>query len=146
MNLEQEIPIGRLLGNLCRLQATRADQLMEQIGLYRGQGMLLVILSRQDGLTHSEIAERLQISASAATKVIKRLEKLNYLQRQPDAHDERISRVFLKPDGLAVIDQIHAAFFRINAVLSEGISLKEQEQLRSLIGRIHNNLEKADFG
>lgn len=146
MEPEQEIPLGRLLGNLCRLQATRADQLMEQIGLYRGQGMLLLILSRQDGLTHSEIAERLQISPSAATKVIKRLEKLEYLQRQPDPADERISRVFLEPGGRAVIDQIHAAFFKINGVISEGISIQEQQQLRNLVGRIHANLEKADFG
>ncbi len=146
MHSEQEIPLARLLGNLCRLQHTRADQLMEQIGLYRGQGILLVILSRQDGLTHSEIAERLQISPSAATKVIKRLEDLNYLRRQPDASDERISRVYLQPDGWAVIDQIHTAFERINAVISTGISAEEQQQLRNLIERMHANLEMTDFG
>jgi DNA-binding MarR family transcriptional regulator len=146
MDDNQEIPLGRLLGNLCRLQATRADQLMEQFGVYRGQGILLVILSHQDGLTHSEIAERLQISPSAATKVIKRLEDLKYLKRQPDLSDERISRVYLQPAGWAVIDKIHAAFKRINAVISAGISQQEQEQLRNLIGRIHANLEKADFG
>lgn len=146
MDNVQEVPLGRLLGNLCRLQATRADQLMEQIGLYRGQGMLLVILSHQEGLTHSEIAERLQISPSAATKVIKRLEKLNYLQRQPDPSDERISRVYLNPDGMAVIDRIHAAFLKINGVMSSGLSQEEQQLFRSLIGRIHANLEKADFG
>lgn len=146
MDLDQEISLGRLLANLCRLQATRVDQLMEQIGLYRGQGMLLVILSRQDGLTHTEIAERLQISPSAATKVIKRLEMLNYLQRQPDPSDERISRVYLKPEGKAVIDQIHTAFQQINVVMSAGISTQEQQELRNLIGRIHANLENANFG
>jgi hypothetical protein len=30
---------------------------MERIGLYRGQAILLMILSRHDGITHSEIAE-----------------------------------------------------------------------------------------
>jgi DNA-binding MarR family transcriptional regulator len=146
MDANQEIPLGRLLANLGRLQATRVDQLMEQIGLYRGQGMLLMTLSHQDGLTHSEIAERLQISPSAATKVIKRLESLQYLKRQPDPSDERISRVYLQPAGWAVIDKIHAAFKRINVVISAGFSQQEKEQLRSLIGRIHANLEKADFG
>ena len=145
MNSEQELPLGRLLAHLCRLQATRADQLMEQIGLFHGQGMLLVILSNQDGLTHSEIAEKLQISPSAATKVIKRLENLQYLQRQPDPADERISRVYLQPDGWAVIDRIHTAFNHINGVMAAGISDEELQLLRRLIGRIYCNLEQADF-
>ncbi len=146
MELNQEMPLGWMLGNLCRLQATRLDQLMDQIGLYRGQSILLVILSREDGLTHSEIAERLQISPSAATKVIKRLEDLRFLKRKADPADERISRVYLEPEGWAVIDRIHAVFKQINAVLAQGISAEEQQQLRELITRIHTNLEQVDFG
>jgi hypothetical protein len=45
-----------------------------------------------------------------------------------------------------VIDQIHTAFERINAVISTGISAEEQQQLRKLIERMHANLEMADFG
>jgi DNA-binding MarR family transcriptional regulator len=142
MNTDDDLPLGRLFANLCRLQATRADQIMDQIGLYRGQGILLVILAEQDGLTHSEIAEKLRISPSAATKVIKRLEKLSYLQRQPDPADERLSRVYLKDGGWAVIDQIHAAFGMIDRVMVEGITPEEQGQLRDLLGRVQANLEK----
>jgi DNA-binding MarR family transcriptional regulator len=142
MKTDDDMPIGHLFANLCRLQATRADQLMDQIGLYRGQAILLVILAKQEGLTHSEIAEKLRISPSAATKVIKRLEKLNYLQRQPDPVDERLSRVYLKDEARAVIDQIHAAFRKIDRVMVAGISPEEQEQLRVLLGRVQANLEE----
>lgn len=139
------LPLGRLLANLCRLQATRADQLMDQIGLYRGQGILLVILAEQDGLTHSEIAEKLRISPAAATKVIKRLEKLRYLRRQPDPQDERLSRVFLQAEGRAIINQIHAAFGTINRQMLAGITPEEQGQLRQLLGKMQANLENANF-
>jgi MarR family transcriptional regulator, organic hydroperoxide resistance regulator len=142
MKTDDDMPIGHLFANLCRLQATRADQLMDQIGLYRGQAILLVILAKQEGLTHSEIAEKLRISPSAATKVIKRLEKLNYLQRQPDPVDERLSRVYLKDEARAVIDQIHAAFRKIDRVMVAGINPEEQEQLRVLLGRVQANLEE----
>ena len=142
MNLDNDLPTGRLLANVCRLQATRADQLMEQIGLFRGQALLLITLSEQDGLAHSEIAERLRISPSAATKVIKRLEALRYLQRQPDPTDERVSRVYLLPDGRAVIAQILAAFGKINQMILTGISPTEQAQLRELLRRMQVNLEE----
>jgi DNA-binding MarR family transcriptional regulator len=145
MRIENDPPLGRLLANLCRLQATRVDQLMDEIGLYRGQGFLLVILSKQDGLTHSEIAEILRISPSAATKVIKRLEKLGFLQRQPDPADERLSRVFLLDEGRAVIDRIHTAFGKINQLMTTDITLEEQDLLRDLLQRMQANLEKEAF-
>lgn len=53
-NDPKEIKFGMLIGNIGRLHATLADQYMERIGLYRGQAMLLLILSVQDGLTHSD--------------------------------------------------------------------------------------------
>ncbi len=89
MNSTNSIPLGRLIADIGRLQASRLDQMMDELGLYRGQAVLLIVLGEQDGLTHSEIAEALKISPAAATKVIKRLEELGYLQRRADPSDDR---------------------------------------------------------
>jgi len=86
--------LGWLLVSVCRLHYTRVDQSMDQIGLYRGQAFLLMTLSRLDGMTHSEIAEKLEISPAAVTKVSKRMEQAQYLLRRADPADERVSRVF----------------------------------------------------
>ena len=94
--------LGRLLVNVCRLHRTRADQLMDRIGLFSGQAILLAILSQQHGMTHSEIAEKLEISPAAATKVIKRMEQAHYVQRRADPADERVSRVYLQAQGRKV--------------------------------------------
>ncbi len=91
--MENYHELGRLFVGLARLHSTRADQVMDQIGLFRGQGMLLKFLSKFDGQTLSEIAEKLEISPAAVTKVTKRMEEQNYLKRQPDPKDERVSRV-----------------------------------------------------
>jgi DNA-binding MarR family transcriptional regulator len=141
MEIGNQVTIGRLMANVCRLQATRIDQLMEALGLYRGQAILLIILSENDGLAHSEIAERLQISPAAATKVIKRMEKLNYLQRRPDLDDERISRVYIQDDGRALIAQIREVFKKVNEIILTNISPAEQETLRELLSHIHVNLQ-----
>jgi DNA-binding MarR family transcriptional regulator len=82
-NDPKEIKFGMLVGNIGRLHATLADQYMERIGLYRGQAILLLTLSVQDGLTHSEIAEKLEVSPPAATKVMND-EALNYVRCRPD--------------------------------------------------------------
>jgi DNA-binding MarR family transcriptional regulator len=141
-----EIKIGGLMANIGRLHAKRAHQIMEQVGLYRGQAFLLMILSRQDGLTHSEIAEKLEVSPAAATKVIKRMEELNYLQRRSDPVDERVSRVFLEAEGRALNQRIKQAFDQIDRVLVNNLSPEEQSVLVELLLKMYHNLLEQPAG
>lgn len=141
MGHDDHIQFSRFISNICRLHATRTDQLIEKIGLYRGQAITLLVLSFEDGLTHSDLAEKMEISPAAATKVIKRLEELKYLERRPDPNDDRVSRVFLLADGWACIERIRDTFDLIDANISAGITLEEQEVLRDLLVRVYNNLQ-----
>ncbi len=134
--------LGRLFANVSRLQATRADRYMDQIGLYRGQAILLLTLSRRDGITHSEIAEKLQISPAAATKVIKRLEQAQYLRRQPDPKDERVSRVYLCDEGRAALKEIFRSFADLDCMMFAGLSDEELDQFRGLLLRVQANLQR----
>ena len=135
------LPLGLMLANLARTHAMRVDQAMDKIGLYRGQAILLIILAEQDGLIHSEIAGRLCISPAAASKVIKRMEELGYVQRTPDPVDERLSRVFLLEHGRAKLDDIHTVFRSINARLVREFSPQEQVVLQNFLSRMITNLQ-----
>jgi DNA-binding MarR family transcriptional regulator len=146
MECEKEFTFDRLLAVIGRLQATRADQAMDKIGLFRGQAFLLMILSHHDGLTHSEIAQKMNISPAAVTKIIQRMEKLNYVQRFPDPSDERISRVFLQEEGKAVIQQIRRSFDEIDGIIIAGLSEDECETLKSLLLRVLDNLKTRNCG
>jgi MarR family transcriptional regulator, organic hydroperoxide resistance regulator len=128
------------MANIGRMHAKRADRFMERFGLFRGQAILLKVLFERDGLTHSEIAEKLEISPAAGTKVIKRMESLNYVRRSPDPTDERISRVFLLPEGAAVVHQIENAFDQIDQVLLSQLNSDEQRTLIDLLWKVYNGL------
>ncbi len=140
MPLKDYRMLGRLLANVCRIRATTADQLMCQVGLYRGQAILMMILAERDSLTHSDIARELRISPAAATKVIKRLEKLHYLKRQPDPQDERVSRVYIEEEGRAIIDRIHQSFHELDQITFEDFSDEDLEEFQVLLTRIQTNL------
>jgi DNA-binding MarR family transcriptional regulator len=133
--------LGRQLVNVCRLHHTRADQSVEKIGLFRGQAFLLMTLSKHDGMTHSEIAEKAGISAAAATKVIKRMEQERYVQRRADSEDERVSRVYLLEQGRALIVQIQADFGKLDDAMLDGLSELDLERLRDLLTRMQANLQ-----
>jgi DNA-binding MarR family transcriptional regulator len=115
---------------------------MERIGLYRGQAILLMILSRHDGITHSEIAEKLRISPAAATKVIKRMEEAGYVRRQADPADERVSRVCLQEGGRALIAEIEGAFGKLDRAMFDGVPEPELARFRDLLSQMAGNLQR----
>lgn len=143
-NNPEDVKFGMLLANIGRLQAKQADRFMERFGLYRGQAILLKILSEKNGLTHSKIAEKLEISPAAATKVIKRMEALKYVRRQPDPIDERISRVFIQEKGAAVVHQIENSFDQIDQILISNLSPEEQRTFFQLLWKVYASLLKHE--
>jgi DNA-binding MarR family transcriptional regulator len=142
--MEDQKELGKLFFSIGRLQSTRADQYLNQFGLFRGQGMLLKFLHHHDGLTHSEIAEKLEISPAAVTKVIKRLEEQNYLRRQPDPKDDRVSRVFIQPEGKKVEEEIHSIFHQLDDRMFQGFSEEELEILHGYLVRMQLNLQQDE--
>jgi MarR family transcriptional repressor of mepA len=139
--MEDHKELGKLFFSIGRLQKARADQYLDQIGLFRGQGMLLKFLHHHDGLTHSEIAEKLEISPAAVTKVIKRLEEQNLLKRQSDPKDDRISRVFIQPEGKKVADDLHTIFHQLDERMFLGFSDDELDKLHDFLIRMQSNLQ-----
>ena len=95
-------PLGHSLSRICRLTHARMYALSGQIGLHRGQSLVLKALSGQDGLTHSELSNLLYVRPATMTNMIKRMEKSGLVERRPDAHDQRVSRVYLTEAGNAI--------------------------------------------
>jgi DNA-binding MarR family transcriptional regulator len=133
--------IGHLLMHVCRERGKTADQFMTQSKIFRGQGMMLMFLSEHEGLTHTEIAEKLNISPAAATKVIKRLEAEGYIQRQSDEKDERISRVFMQEAGRAVISGIHSSFKKLDEQTFQDFGDDDLDRLEDYLHHILTNLK-----
>src|SRR5512145_2904885 len=132
-----------LLARVSGLHHTRVHQLLEGLGLYRGQPRVLYILWNQDGLTHKELAEIMQITPATITRMIQRMEKAGFVQRRPDPADQRISRVYLTEAGRAVQAQVEVTWQQMEHDDFIGFTPGELEVLRGFLRRIRANLEKA---
>ena len=91
--------LGYLLNKVCGLRHRRMHDLLDDLGLYRGQPSMLNALWAEDGMTHSQLAGRLNKSPATITKTVKRMEKAGFVERRPDPRDERLSRVYLTGAG-----------------------------------------------
>lgn len=131
------------LAQICHLHHSRVHQLVEALGLYRGQPPVLRALWEQEGLTQTELAEQMKITPATMTKMLQRMEKAGFIQRKTDAADQRVSRVYLTEAGRMVQKDVEAVFRQIETEIFGNFSKEEQELLRRFFLQIRENLVAA---
>jgi MarR family transcriptional regulator, organic hydroperoxide resistance regulator len=135
-----------LLGQVCRLHYVRAQGLLDAIGIYRGQPPVLYLLHEQEGLTQSELAARLEVAPATVTKMLQRLERAGFVQRQTDSEDLRVSRVYLTDAGRAIQGDVVAVLGRLATETFAGCTIEERVVLHRLMIDMRENLSRVVGG
>ena len=76
--------------------------LLDAIGLTYPQYLVMLVLWERDGITVSELGERLFLDSGTLTPLLKRLEAQGHIARLRDVQDERRVRISLTPAGRAL--------------------------------------------
>jgi DNA-binding MarR family transcriptional regulator len=82
--------------------------LLAPLGLTYPQYLAMLVLWQGDGLTVSQIGERLGLDSGTLTPLLKRIEALGLVQRLRDAADERRVRLTLTVQGRALRERAKA--------------------------------------
>jgi DNA-binding MarR family transcriptional regulator len=132
--------LGTLLAQVCRVQHARAHELLEELGLYRGQHAVLRTLWKGEGLTQTELAERAHVRAATISKTIQRMEEVGLVERRSDEQDARLSRVYLSPVGRDLQRDVEARWRQLEAELSVGLGGEQLDLLRDVLVAVRENL------
>jgi DNA-binding MarR family transcriptional regulator len=132
-----------LLVNICHLHHFRAHQLLEKLGLYRGQPPVLRALWETEGLTQTELAAQMKITPATMTKMLQRMEKAGFIYRKPDPGDQRVSRVYLTETGRSVQKDVEATWGRMNEETFANFTPEEHALLRRFLLQVRSNLLEA---
>lgn len=81
----------------------------------------------------SELADRLRISKQALNYLLGQLERLGYLERRPDAHDQRGKRIHVTERGRDAIAVIRDTVSEIETSWAAQLGPKRFGQLRTLL-------------
>jgi DNA-binding MarR family transcriptional regulator len=133
--------IVHLLSKVCEHKHRRMHEGLDALGLYRGQPSMLRALWERDGMTHSELAERLDRCPATITKMVQRMEKAGFVERRSDPRDERLSRVYLTPAGWTVKSAVEDVWAALERQLVIGLTEPEVALLRSLLTRVCRNID-----
>ena len=115
--------------------------LLDRIGLTYPQYLVMLVLWEQDGVTVSELGERLFLDSGTLTPLLKRLQAAGLLVRGRDAQDERRVRLTLTPEGRALRDAAEAipacVLHSTQCALPELVALTAQlQRLRDQLGTL----------
>src|SRR6201996_9510554 len=94
------------LYDVARIMRTRFDQWASTYGMTRAQGVILVRLSRQPGLSQNEMAALCEVEPITVGRLVDRLETLGMLERRADPGDRRIRRLHLLPASEPILAAI----------------------------------------
>jgi DNA-binding MarR family transcriptional regulator len=131
------------LAHICHMHYMRIHQLLEALGLYRGQPGILHALWEQEGLTQTELAANLRNTPATVTRMLQRMEKAGFVYRTPDPSDQRVTRVYLTEAGRAVKADVENVWQTMDQETFAGLSPDERSTLRLFFLRISMNLEQA---
>ena len=134
--------INFLLGLICRARRGKMGEALTAVGIYAGQEMFLWQLWRQDGLTQSQLVERLCVQPPTVSKMLDRLEKAGLVERRPDDEESRTTRVYLTEQGHGSLRAVRDIWTNVEQQITEGLNVEERIVLRRLLLQVHENLTR----
>ncbi len=88
-----------------------------------------------------ELGKLLHVSRGNITFIIKNLERLNLIERQPAANDKRAQIIKLTAAGEALIEELMPMLIREQAVVG-ALSDEEKKELRRILEKIRKTVEQ----
>lgn len=128
---------------IARFRAILFDNLLKSHGITMAQGWALVILSRENGLSQSELADRLEIATVTTSKLIDRLVARGWVERRPKPGDRRSNLVFATPAAESVVKVMSQTIIQVDQAANEGLTQTELDVTRAALVKMHENLKTA---
>ena len=133
-------PLHRTVVGMCRAYRAHAGELLGELGIHVGQEMILMVLWEDDGLTQTQLAERLGVQPPTVTRMVQRMEASGLLKRRACRSDARISHIFLTQRGHEVRPGVERVWERLEEELTNGMTREERTSFRGLLERARENL------
>lgn len=135
---------GYLANHMARLFAQRLHERIRPLGLAPAQFMTLLELWTADGLTQSDLVERLDVEQATMANTLGRMERDGLIERRADERDARARRIYLTARARTLRKPAEDAANEVNAMALGSMDQDERTQLIDGIARAINGLKNND--
>lgn len=117
------------------------DRRLRPLGFSRSRWMVLLHVSREDGIAHCELAERLGIEAPTLVRLIDGMEAEGLLKRCASETDRRVKHLRLSPSGRKEVERIWATATDLRSEILSGLSKADINTTLNVLQEIQSKVE-----
>lgn len=132
------------------IASTRSSRQRERLQRALGLGVsetnlgALRLIERHGPIAITDVARRLEIDQSNASRQVRALEEQGLVARAVDPDDRRVARLAITAAGRKVLARVRAVALNDYAVALEGWSASDRAQLADLLDRFRLSLLQAE--
>ncbi len=144
IKLEHDRHLGFLINDLARLLRRNFNRRLQSLGLTQAQWRAIAHLSRDEGMTQIELADRLDVQAITLTRLVDRMQNAGWVERRNHPSDRRAVQLYLtgKCEPILAEMQSRAADTLRDALA--GITQSTQQQVMEALERMKQNLATCE--
>lgn len=136
------------LRRLEMLRRVIGNQIVARAGLLRGRLPILEYVCGHEGTSQRALADMLHISPASITVTLRRMASDGLIERQEDAADQRVKRIYSTAEGRRKLATCRHQFDRVNRRMFAAFTPEELGTLSAMFVRLFESLagsEHADF-
>jgi DNA-binding MarR family transcriptional regulator len=135
---------GFLLKETSRLYVERFEQRAGVLGLTLPQCKVLVYLADNEGISQAQLAELTDLEPMTLVRTLDYLESQGLLERRSDPADRRARRLYLKPKGEPLLDDIWHLVALTRREAFAGIPRKHADLMIELLEKVRSNFASLE--
>lgn len=136
-------PVSHALFRVVRLHRMLAGHLLRDLGLHRGQELLLMHLWDSGPVRQTELIAVLDSDSATIARMVQRLEKAGLVERAPDPHDGRATLISSTAAGHALRAEIERMWHDLEAATVGDLSQAALTPMLEALAEVEANLAAA---
>jgi len=136
--------IGYWINKVERTMKNIHDKRFQEYGITVSQASLLHQLWHEDGLTQTQIQEKLSMRGASVSGLVDALLKKDLIIRKHDEDDARYKRLYLTEKGRDIEDKTIGLMMELDEEITEGFDQEENAMLICWMKKLYRNLDKLE--
>lgn len=128
-----------LLNEVAWLMRRTFQEDARPLKMTQAQARALAVICRREGLTQTQLAERLDVGPMAVVRLVDRMQRAGLVRREQDPSDRRALRLYLANHGKPVQQKLATLSGKIGDRAIAGMSAADEAKLVELLHVIKSN-------
>jgi len=135
--------LGFIANRLVKSFLKVLDHKLTDFNLTGAQFCVLTKLFEEEGLTQTQLAQRLYIESPTLVRTLDRLEEANLIERRRVPEDRRAFHIFLTDKGRSLEDLLMEKGREVHEIAVQGMTKDDVQQLKDMLFLLWHNLEEG---